>query len=236
MNGRRFGWDDYGQVDGDDAGAVQFQAAGAGQPWLREGIPPWHMWGNSQTIRVNASTTDTTAAVGSGQLVKISYKRPETWHFLLVARIVDAPRVVLSNELEVTVDFDVITGIGRSQQKLQNFDRFNWGWIQGQSPPSDKVLWTTQVRTPALRMVFDPDSGEYVDVADSIRPSVEIVGQDLQVMCRVGLFMRGINEGDQSFADIEVSAFFAPKTHVRPDWFVNGPPELMFPGAETQGK
>lgn len=230
----RRGVDDFGQVDGDDA--VAFVPQSAGTPWLREGMPPWHMWGNSQTIRVNASTTDTEAAVGSGQLVKISYKRPETWHFLLVARLVNAPRVTLENELEVNVWFDVTSGIGRSQQKLLTFDQFNWGWIQGESPPLSKVLWTTQVRTPALRMVFDSGEGRYVDVADSIRPSVELVGQDIQVQCRVSLFMRGINEGDQSFADVEVSAFFAPKTHVRPDWFVNGPPEVMFPGAEVQGK
>lgn len=238
MNGRRFQYplDHYAQVDGDDSGVANFTPAGAGTPWLREGIPPWHMWGNSQTIRVNAETTDTTAPVGTGQLVKVSYKRPETWHFLLVARLVNAPQVVLDNELAVTVYFDVIAGIGRSQSVLQTFETFSWGWVEGEAPPYAKTLYTQQVRTPALRMVFDSGEGIYVDDPASIQTFNELVAQDIQVTCRVNFFMRGINEGDQSFADVEVSAFFAPKTHVRPDWFVNGPPETMFPGAETQGR
>lgn len=228
-------FDDYAQVDGDASAAVAF-VPNAAAPWLREGVPPWHMWGNSQTLRVNAETTDTPAPVSSGQLVKVSYKRPETWHFLLSARIINAPEVTLENELAITVFFDVISGVGRSQSQLLTFETFSWGWVQNQPPPYSKVLWTQQVQTPALRMVFDSDSGEYVDDPNSVRVFNELVGQDVQVNCRVAFFMRGINEGDQSFADVEVSAYFAPKTHVRPDWFVQGPPEVMFPGAETQGK
>lgn len=235
---RRYGYDDdYAQVDGDASGAVQFQGAGGGQPWMREGTPPWHMWGNSQIIRVNAETTDTPAPVASGQLAKVSYKRPETWHFLLAARIVNAPRVTIENELLLTVRFDIITGIGRSQTQLPTFETFSWGWIQDQDPPTAKLLYTQQVQTPALRMVFDSDEGVYVDDPNSVRIFNELVGQDIQINCRVSFFMRGINEGDQSTADVEVSAFFAPKTHIRPDWLIhNAPAELQFPGAEIQGR
>lgn len=234
MNRHRDHFDDYGQVDGD--ASVAFQSASAGTPWLREGIPPWHMWGNSQSIVVEASTTDTDAPVATGQLIKISYKRPETWHFLLAARIINAPTVTLDNNLEVTVNFDVISGVGRSQSQLPTFETMKWGWVEGQAPPSAKVLYTQQVQTPALRMIFDPDADEYVDDPTSVRIFNELVGQDIQVSCRVAFFMRGINEGDAHAAEIEVSAFFAPKTHVRPDWFVRGSPEVMFPGAETQGR
>ncbi len=232
--GPRHQIDDFGQVDGD--ASVAFNPNAAGTPWLREGIPPWHMWGNSTTIHVEAETTDTAAPVATGQLVKISYKRPETWHFLLAARIVSAPRVTLDNELAVTVNFDIISGVGRSQTQLPTFETMSWGWVEGQDPPMSKILYTQQVQTPALRMVFDPDTEGYIDDPTSVRVFNELVGQDIQVNCRVSFFMRGINEGDAHAADIEVSAFFSPKSHIRPDWFVKGPPEVMFPGAETQGK
>lgn len=234
--GRRGDFDDLGQVDGDSPAAVAFQPGGFGQPWLKTGTPPWHMWGNSQVVRVNAETTDTPAPVGSGQLVKVSYKRPESWHFLLAARIIDAPTVTLENELVVTVIFDIISGVGRSQSQLPTFERFTWGWIQNQTPPREKLLWTQQVQTPALRMVFDPDTDGFIDDPASVRIFNELVGQDIQINCRVSLFMRGINEGDQSTADIEVSAYVAPKTHVRPDWFIDGtPPEVNFGGDEIRG-
>lgn len=46
----RFDGEDYGQVDGDSSGAVQFERRGAGIPWARNPMPPWHLWGNTQRV------------------------------------------------------------------------------------------------------------------------------------------------------------------------------------------
>jgi hypothetical protein len=35
---------------------------------------------------------------------------------------------------------------------------------------------------------------------------------------------------------VEVAAFLAPKTHVRPDWYRDGPNEIVFAGSEVEGK
>lgn len=239
MNQRRYRrgepFDDYGQVDGDAPAAVAFQAGGLGQPWLRGGVPPWHMWGSSQVVRANATGSDEATVFSSGQLAKVSYKRPDTWHFLLTARIINAPVVPLSNELQVHVRFDFISGIGRSQSQLIGFDLWNWGWTQNEQFPT-YVLWATTAKTPPLRMVFDPDTEFFIPDPLSIRDCNELVGQDIQVNCGVALQMRGINEGDQTTADVEVSAYLAPKTHVRPDWFLEGTsPEVNFGGDEIRG-
>lgn len=231
--GQRHIIDDFGQVDGDDS--VAFQPGSAGAPWLRGGLTPWHMWGNSQVIRANATTSDEFVNQVSGQLVKISYKRPETWHFLLSARMTNvAPLVSPTNDAAMTVVFDVITGVGRTQVQMPNLETFNWKWLGSDTPPVSKVLWTQQAQTPALRMILV--EGEFVDDPASVRVFNELIGEDIQVNCRVAYYMRGIDEGDQTFADVEVSAFLAPKTHIRPDWFIKGPAELMFPGSEIQGR
>lgn len=225
--------DDLAQVDGD----VAFQPGGAGQPWLRTGVPPWHMWGSSQVVRCEATGSDQATVFNAGQLAKVAYKRPETWHFLFQARIINAPGPVTSptNGLVITVRFDVITGIGRSQSQLVGFDTWNWIWTGSELPPTT-VLWATSAETPLLRYVIDPDSGLYVPDPRGVRVVDQIIGQDIQVTCAVSLEMTGIDEGDARTADVEVSAYVSPKTHIRPEWFLQGTvPEVNFGGDEIKG-
>lgn len=236
MNGRRFYIDEHAQVDGDESGAANFTPSGLGQPWLRGGIPPWHMWGNSVEVPLNAYTSDSPLVSTAGQIVKVAYKRPESWHFLLGARIINAPTIDADNDAILTVNFDIITGIGRSQQQMPTFQTFNWKWRNSiaPAPPPTTIIWCTSTKTPPLGYIFS--AGEFIPDPSTQRDVLELVGQDIQVTCRADFFMRGINEGEQSTAVVEVSAFLAPKTHVRPDWYVKGPPEVLFGGDEIAGK
>lgn len=221
--------DDLAQVDGD----VAFAPGSAGQPWLRSGIPPWHMWGNSQVVRAAATGSDEVAVFNAGQLCKVAYKRPESWHFLLAAKIIDAPpEFATPNSALVTVRFDVITGIGRSQSQLIDFAIMNWGWTDDNPVPRNVVLWTTTTRTPALRtlnvegvMTPDPASIRYVN---------ELIGQDIQITCSVAFEIEGFDAG-RPHVDVEVSAYLSPKSHLRPDWYIASQPEVKFPGNEIGG-
>ena len=53
------------------------------------GLAPWHLWGNSQSL-----TFTQVASVNNPpttqQLVKIAYRRPETWTFLFYLQITNA--------------------------------------------------------------------------------------------------------------------------------------------------
>ena len=115
--------EDFGQFD-DDGGPqpiANFVPAGAGQPWLRGGMPPWHLWGNSQRIVAPVQDSSLAARTNSpGQLVKISYKRPETWHWIFAAKLLSGPDGTVTEQLQVEVAFDLTIGIGRSNIILQS--------------------------------------------------------------------------------------------------------------------
>ena len=235
--------DDDGQVDGDAPWArpgelSPFARSFGEQPWVRSNVPPWHMWGNSQIIDVAVpDSSDTSFPVQTpGQIFRVSYKRPETWHWLFGARIVNAPNTGVGQTASITIQWDLISGIGRSQQQMLGFDRFRWVWAGAAGvPPFAHVMWATSTRTPALDYVFS--GGVWLPDATTIRTINQISGQDLQLNVRVNWFMSGT-----PFAplQIEVGGFIAPKTHVRPDWFLGAaapsPLEALFAGEETKGQ
>jgi hypothetical protein len=233
-----FGYDDDdAQVDGDASGMVNFTPAGAGVPWAREGIPPWHLWGNTITLDpIPLSNEDLRVPQTTGQLIKVSYKRPESWHWVFAARILRAPGgpdAPISSEV-VTVSFDVTIGVGRAMVVLNDFEVFQWAWVGSQVVPTAHVMWSTSGLTPALG--YTPlNPGPPVPDLATRRVISQLSAQDIQVNCRIDI------QSEDGLGDpgaVEVSAFFAPKHHVRPDWFQKMPvvPEVLFAGAETGGK
>jgi hypothetical protein len=64
----------------------------------------------------------------------------------------------------------------------------------------------------------------------------EIVAQDIQLNVRAQIGISGALVGYPYNAVCEVTALFAPKTHVRPDWYREGPQEVQFPGGEVGGR
>lgn len=181
--------------------------------------PPWLMWGSQQTLKLQLKVG--TSEVQGQQLVKIAYKRPETWRFLFFAQVLGVPYPIASNihtpAVQLTIDFNVQTGIGRDQANIV--------FIPGTIPGSEQhgflhfviagapVLpnarkWATQTLGPPL------DDTAAAPVPLNITD--QIVGQDIQVNVRVQA------SSSSSFSDplvLQVGAFFSPNVHIRPEWW-----------------
>lgn len=207
--------------------------------------PPWHLWGGSETL------TFRTAAPGPGvpppliasnQLAKISYRRPENWTFFFGARVIDSPiNTDPINFYYIGVRYDLVLGVGRSSFDTANppivftaeplpygegFAQFIFPAEPG-ARASQQPKWTTVVRAP-----FNIDNSWDIDPngADQTyqRPLIDsFPAQDIQ--CRATAY-NVQNIPVSSTITVEVSAFFSPRVHARPDWFVK-----KFAGAETGG-
>lgn len=189
----------------------------------RSGIPPWHMWGNTQTLEVRQSGGSGVGAEVAGQLARISYARPESWHWIFMSELLSAPDASIpASAATVDVYYDLTIGIGRSMIQIPAFEHHQWQWANGTHPaaPIGERLYTTTV--PGNRL------SNY-----SLNPAVsdptiisEFVAQDVQLNCRLVL----TTTGNGFTARASVSAQFSPKTHIRPEWH-----EKRFPGAENGG-
>jgi hypothetical protein len=226
---------DYGQVDGDASAAVQFQPGSAGQPWLRGGLPPWHMWGNSIPLRVDSTGLDEDHPVLiSQQVTRISYKRPETWSFWLAGRLTS--NVPMPGPAFVAMVFNIYTGVGRSSFQTSQpvpatgsvfnqlgFCKLLWNLGMGDIPSAAPVKYTTRCPTPPLD---DRD-------ATSTQIVEWIPAQDIQVTAQ--LIVLPILVPEVVVYEAEAHAYFAPRSHIRPEWYAKGPPELQYRGDEIGG-
>lgn len=217
---RRRDDDGNGQVDGDfagDANFEQFHAAGGGQPWLRGNMPPWQRWGSTERLTIPfVSTAQRSQSV---TLARVAYKRPDTFHFMLGARLIVAPEPAVGDHATVDAAFNVLVGVGTTVLQIPAFERFVFDWIGPAAPPLNVLLWSTQVNAPNRNNGFPASN-----------LCNEIVGQDITIeaVCT--------NYFGPTDAVLEVTAFLSPKTHVRPDWFGYGPAETLFAGAEDGGR
>jgi len=220
-----FDGEDDAQVDGEANYAVNFVPNQA-QPWLRTPNPPWHMWGTTENVPTSSGGGGFTPPInGSAQLVKINYKRPETWHFLFYARLVQGEATDIVQFGQSIVEFDVTVGHGRASVTMQNFERLTIEWQPSRAAPIGVALYSTEVYGPNRTMDITPAAQRENRIS-------EIVAQDIQVSARV---RNGSNFPTNLIT--EVGAFFAPKTHVRPDWMsIRAPLETQFAGDEVQGR
>lgn len=180
-------------------------------------LAPWHMWGTTKQLSLN------NAVNVSGQLSKINYKRPDTWSFFFGARLLD----VQSSEpvVQVFVVFDVIIGVGRSSFSTV--------------PPNGEVAIASGFApfrfavptpfTPSFSHSKFRTTGRGVNLDDLTDPSPPFIewlpAQDIQCFARGRVFPSGT-------ARVEVTSYFAPRSHIRPDWLSEGD---QFNGGETGG-
>lgn len=244
--------DEDAQLDGEpsasvgDAGGISpFATSMKAAPWLRGGQPPWHMWGNSELVTASDTLVANTPGT-SKQLCKISYARPETWHWVFAAKLVNAPDTIAGEAHTVSVSFDLIVGIGRSQIIIPSFEFFRWNWGDIANPrtaPIAFMKWSTQALG---RVRIDPNTlppgpadpwaatGAGIEARSTSNVITEIVAQDIQLQAVVTC-------GTLSTitATVEVSAQFSPKTHLRPEWYLDQnevPMESKYPGSELGGR
>jgi hypothetical protein len=188
------------------------------------GMPPWHMWGN--TVRLTSNVDINGGNTASGQLLKISYKRPETWSFFFGAELLDGNTP--NPQMDVVVLVDLIAGVGRTNYVTQapgnilaapGFVRFNFVLVPPFVAGVDNRKYTTVGSGPPLD-----------DATPLVRPVIEwLPAQDIQAQVRVRA-----SGGAGSFATVAVTGWVAPRTHIRPDWFRDGA-QRQFLGGETDG-
>jgi hypothetical protein len=216
-----------GQFDGDaPRGSNPFATQFGQQPWMRGSVTPWHMWGTVETLTIPIEGALTTFR--TQQLSRVNYRRPETWHWLFFARLLQGPTLAgEGNNAGASVFFDVTVGLGRASVTLPGFEAFAFRWTSpSPPPPPDEPKWSTTALRPERG--FPPgDEPDYT--------IFQMVAEDIQCSCRVGV---GADIFPQAVpVIIEVGAFFAPKNHIRPDWLlIDQPMESQFPGSEIAGK
>ena len=185
---------------------------------------PWHMWGTSQVVTV----VNDARWVNTVQLAKINYKRPENWRFFLAGRVIGGT-ITTSTQTELYAEFNVMLGVGRSvfntEKERTNppatfnpFALMHWTIPLGLQPGIQNWnrKYLTEVRAPPLD-----------DTDQTVRELIDhLPAQDIQCQARVR-----ISQSDPGATfQVEVSSFFAPNVHLRPDWY-----KRQFPGAEEGG-
>jgi hypothetical protein len=166
------------------------------------GVPPWHMWGNQ--LAINLVATGAPADVISSQLVNINYGRPETWTWLMWYQIVACSNPGAVGLIQVR--FNLTVGVGRTKVTLPDFLLF----INGPPLPGGGTIYATTTLDDQNRVVSD------------------IVGQDI-ILNVNSIITGGVAPG--TTLDLNVGAMFAPKSHVRPEWW-----EGQFRGEENNGR
>lgn len=189
---------------------------------LISNTPPWHLWGGAQDVEVSIGFGATDVPINQTvQLAKASYGRPDTWHWVFFAQLISGPAAgALENGL-IEIDLDLTIGLGRTQVQIPVFEHFEWRWNNAALPT--QTLYSTESLGPN-RIFGGPVARDNV--------ISEIVAQEIQLQARAR------NGSDYtSRVNIRVGGFFAPVSHVRPDWFLLDK-ELneQFPGGEIGAK
>lgn len=203
-------------------------------------VPPWHLWGNLEQV--------TTIVRGSGvvfgneqQLCKVGYGRPDTWHWFFSARLISGPDNTPGFFTRVRVDFDVTIGSGRGATPIyplptgvlalgfEHYD-FQWGPVTP-AFPSGAFIYSTDAVAPGRSF-----QGDGPAVTGTL--ITQLPAEAIQVKTRV--FATTIDLNVAALGQpvvVEVSSYWAPKSHVRPDWYQIGKsPHTQFPGHEVPGR
>lgn len=177
--------------------------------------PPWLMWGSAQTAQLIVPGGSTTGLTnGGGQIARIDYSRPETWSFFLAATLTDVQYVGGGVPL-LTLVYGLNIGLGRSAIQLPAFETYKWNL-----PAEVGVTRYSQSVQGPLRFAADVAPNQ-ID---------KFVAQSINLAWSASLF---VPAGAQCSASVEVHGYFAPRTHIRPDWFIHE--GAQFKGGETDG-
>ena len=179
------------------------------------GTPPWHMWGNSAGVTLPVPGSTTGVSQGNGQLAHIQYKRPETWTFFFGCRVTGfdyAGGAVPS----LDVFFDLTLGVGRAVTNIEAFETYHWNL------PAEQGIfrYSTEVVGP-LRSASDTQPNLITNIP----------AQQINCTWRANLF---VPAGAPATLSLELQAYFAPRSHIRPEWFEPG--GAKYNGGEDKGR
>jgi len=190
------------------------------------------MWGTTVQLQ---SIPNEPIGRQTQQIARINYKRPETWSFWFGGQLTGGTTNTTGSNIRASMQFDLFLGVGRSvfgtKQKIEPtapvnrvaFARFEWVVPPGDTPGQvvNNTKYTTQVRTPPL------DD----DLIDSFQLIEWFPSSDIQCEVQFITQIDGLNHVVQG----EASAYFAPRSHVRPDWFQRATEQARFRGSEAGG-
>ena len=192
-------------------------------------LAPWHMWGGSVPINYTsgaAPVLNNTAQ--SAQLAKVNYKRPESWSFFFGATCAGPVNPSVTDSIFITLRVDLILGIGRTvfqtYGNLLGDGNDHFCIFTFAAPPLGAFgppKWTTTVPAPPMRDGLLPPlpTPQQID---------RFCAQDIQAVASMNIDTLPANYALRT----EITAFFAPMAHVRPDWFSEGE---QFRGDEIGG-
>jgi len=170
------------------------------------GTPPWHLWGNVQTVNLQVVGSANPVQNTSSQLARIKYKRPDSWRFFMKATLLNVTGAVLSG-VNITVAYQVSFGTGRAVTTLDQFVFFEFDPVVGPPIfPLPQTKWASSAIEPAR-----------VGATSAVERRMDVIPAD-SIQCNA---ICSLQAGDATAytATLEVTAFFAPLQHVRPEWF-----------------
>lgn len=187
-------------------------------------LSPWHMWGSTVTKSVTTPASGN-QTVGSVQLARINYGRPETWSFFFAVQLLGPAPM----NTQVGVTLDLILGLGRTNFKTP--DAMN-GIISGNQQatfcqfiwqPTATGIWDNNPRwtTQTLGSPFD----NAPQLVGNQVPLAWFPAEDIQASSSIVIAATG-----PVTVNAAVTAWFAPRTHIRPEWFKG-----KFRGQEDRG-
>jgi hypothetical protein len=174
------------------------------------------MWGETKTV--TARSSGGLVQFSQDQFARINYGRPESWCFVLASKITDQSGQLIDGT-ELTVHYDLTIGVGRSSVTIPDWHvfTFDYGGV-AKSLLIGQMLWTNTV---ANRIASQGVPGTTPPATETVNYAATswidtFVSQDIQLQVRVGLD----SAGEATSATVDCSAYFSPKTHIRPEWFL----------------
>ena len=200
----------------------------------RATTPPWHRWGNTQQIVVPADLfTNPNQHEQQITLCRVEYARPETWRWLLSARLVRAPSTAIGQNANFGVWFELFAGVGRANIRIPFWVTLPGGsWNGGAAPPLNLVQWTTKAQHSLT--TFSSDSSGPPPLTWTTTDLPDILVADHITIVAHAVFNTDLVAPPPII--VEVSGALAPNSHVRPDWYMDTNEQEQFPGGETGGR
>lgn len=176
---------------------------------MAEGLvrnPPWLMWGGTQQITLASTGSAGGSVTRGGQLVRIAYKRPENWRFFFSSRITQVDPAATDGS--AIVSFDLTIGVGRSTITIPAFEQFQFNWAATPPGPPTQLTWSVSVNGPTR--IAGQAAQNVVD---------HIVSEDIQLAARIEWFTTQGSVAVPLAITMEVTSYWAPEVHIRPEWF-----------------
>lgn len=181
-------------------------------PSNREGRAPWMLWGQSTAFPVLGGIPGAIPR-NVAQLAQVRYGRPDSWRFLLRAKVVQVNGS--AGAANFILNWNLTLGLGRGVITIPAFCTMTWTPAEFVTNGSDKYATSSEIISTRA-----PDgTGPFLFnefPAESIQLDVD-ASFDAANTVALG-------------SNLEISAFFAPVTHIRPEWQVH-----QFSGGEHKG-